>query len=108
MVKDTQYEDPYYAIFFILNYLLPSGSTFSPQYYVHSAYWTTTTTTTNVPHLMQVSLVQLMHSDHTAVGQKCRGGNVVIAFTLKQLVGYLNFRKGFIKNVLLVQKKIKL
>jgi len=81
MVKGTQYEDPYYAIVFIFNYFLPSRSKFSPQYHAHSAYWTTITT--NVPHIMQVSLLQLMHSDHTAVGQKCGGGNVVIALTLK-------------------------
>jgi hypothetical protein len=105
MVKGTQYEDPYYAIVFILNYFLPSRSKFSPQYNARSAYWTTTT---NVPHCMQVSLVQPMHSDHTAVGQKCGGGYVVIALTLKWLVWHLNFRTGFIKNVLLVQKKVKL
>ena len=82
MVKGTQYEDPYYAIVSILNYFLPSRSKFSPQYNARSAYWTTTTTT-NVPHRMQVSLVQPTHSDHTAVGQKCGGGYVVIALTLK-------------------------
>jgi hypothetical protein len=49
-----------------------------------------------------------MHSDHAAVGQKWGGGNVVIALTLKWLVWYLNFTTGFTKNVLLVQKKIKL
>jgi len=85
MVKGTQYEDPYYAIVFIFNYFLPSRSKFSPQYHANSTYWATTTTT-NVPHLMQVSLVQLMHSNHTAVGQKCGGGNVVNALTLKRLV----------------------
>lgn len=102
MLNSTQYEDPYYAIVFIFNYFPPSRSKFSPQYHAHSAYWTTT----KVLHLMQVSLVQIMHADHTAVGQKCGGGgNVVIALTLKWLVWYLNFRKGFIKNVLFVQKK---
>lgn len=106
MVNGTQYEDPNNATVFILNYFLPSRSKFSPQYHAYSAYWTTTTT--NVPHFMQVSLVQLMHSDHTRVGQNCGRGTVVIALTLKRLVWYLNFRKGFIKNVLLVQKKITL
>jgi len=81
MVNGTQYEYPYYANVLIFNYFLPSRSKFSPQYHTYSAYWTTSTT--NVPHLMQASLVQLMHSDHTAVGQKCGGGTVVIALTLK-------------------------
>jgi hypothetical protein len=107
MLNGTQYEDPYYAIVFIFNYFLPSRSKFSPKYHAHSAYWTTTTTnTTKVLHLMQISLVQIMHGDHTAVGQKCGVGNVLIALTFKWLVWYLNFRKGFIKNVLLGQKKI--